>query len=407
MPWQAVIVITGLMFFVPFLLLRLIPFLIAKALKTIFFLAYGLVFILFWIFSRIEAITQKTSGGSLRAIPVIEGFLQGLLIFIEKTKESCQKLEHIAFRRKWIIGKKKLYFLPLFILPLWFLRLWLDFPPVITSVIDKSIENWCSLEHWSMTAQWQPSALTCSYPNRSSRWDNSFKFIEYQNKQVIANVTELLVEKVNDTPLFLRRANAYLNIEEYNLAFQDFIKVLELSGPSAPAYVGKGQVYLALGDIDKAYIEFNQARQQNPKYAPAYVGRGDVYRRKNDKQAALEEYQKANQLDQQYATTYYSRGDLQCYSFGNQVEAVKDYNRAEEIYRSQGDLVSAWKVKQSINKLDTLYKIQQGDTLNKVSDRFNTSTQEIISVNTDKYPSLVNNPDSIETGWEIRVPACK
>jgi nucleoid-associated protein YgaU len=89
------------------------------------------------------------------------------------------------------------------------------------------------------------------------------------------------------------------------------------------------------------------------------------------------------------------------------VEAVKDFNRAEEIYRTKGDLVNAWKVKQAISKLDIFYTIQYGDTLNAIASRFNTSNEKISSANSDRYPSLASNQDSIETGWAIRIPVCK
>lgn len=407
MPWQAIVTITLLMLLLPLLLLRLIPWLIARALQLIFLLAHGIVFTLFYLFYQIETLLQKIGNGNADFLQGIEQFLRGLLRLFKKTKEVGQKIKERAFQYKWILGKKSLYLLPLIILTFWFLRPWLEFAPELSSLIDKSIETWCSFEHWGMTGQWKPSALTCSYPNRPSRWDNSFKLIEYRYKQKISDLTEQLQQKPGNAELLVSRANAFFNIEEYSFAFEDFNRALDFNGPYAPAYVGKGNVYLVLGDIRKAFTEFSKARQTDPNYAPAYVGRGDVYRRQNDKQAALEQYQKAYQLDPQYAPLYYSRGELQCHSFRNQVEAVRDYNRAEEIYRSQGDLVNALRVRQAISKLDTLYKIRQGDILSKIAARFNTSVQELASVNSDLYPSLSTNPDSIEIGWEIRIPACR
>ena len=407
MPWQAVVATALFMFFLPLLLLRLIPWLTAKTLQFVFLVVYGITYGLFWLSHQAESFQQRNSSEAIDFLRGVEGFLQGLLRILEKIKDAGEQLEKNAFQRRWLMGKKSLYLTPLVILPLWFVRPWLEFLPGVASLTDKSIETWCSLEHWSMTGQWQASALTCNYPNRASRWDNSFKFIEYQNKQRISDLTGQLNQKLGDTGLFVSRANAFFDIEEYNLAFKDFNRALDLNKSYSPAYVGKGKVYLVLGDFDKAFMEFSEARRKDPQYAPAYVGRGDVYRRKNDKDAALAEYQKAYQLNPQYAPTYYSRGELQCYSFGNQVEAVKDYSRAEEIYRSQGDLVNTWKVKQSINKLDSLYKIQEGDTLDKIAERFNTSVQEIASVNSDKYTSLATNPDSIKAGWEIRIPVCR
>lgn len=161
MPWQAVVTITLLMFFLPLLLLRLTPWLIARALQLVFLLMYGVVFTLFWLFHQLEAPLQKFGDGTADFLQGIERLLQGLLILLEKTKEACQKFERSAFQRKWIIGKKSLYLAPLIILPFWSLRPWLEFSPGVTSLIDKSIETWCSLEHWGMSGQWQPSALTC------------------------------------------------------------------------------------------------------------------------------------------------------------------------------------------------------------------------------------------------------
>jgi tetratricopeptide (TPR) repeat protein len=310
MPWQAVIVIISLIFCLPFIFLRFIPWLIAKFLQIAFAIGYALVYIVFWFIFLIETPLCNIWDGIADILRGIEWFFQRLLRLIEKTKESSYKFKNSAFQYKWLLKNKVFYLSPLIVVILWFSRPLFDSIPSIASIIDTSIGAWCSLEHWNMTGQWKPSELTCSYPTRASRWDINFKFIEYQTKQKILDITEKIAKKPQDALLIVNRGDLFLNIEEYTSAKKDFDKALSLNGNYAPAYVGRGKVYLELGDEDKAYTEFSLALEKDPKYPPAFTGRGDVYRKKNDKEAALIEYQKAYELDPQNPLTYYGRGNL-------------------------------------------------------------------------------------------------
>lgn len=297
MPWQIIVVTFLLLLLLPLLFLRILPWLLAITLKIVFVLSYGTVFVLFWFFNKIEDPLQNFGNTPLQLLQAIERFFQGALSLLEKAKEICQKIETKAFQYKWIANNKKLYLFPLIILPIWFFRPWLGFSSELTFLIDKSIEAWCSLEHWSMTSQWQPSNLTCTYPNQVSRRSNSFKPIEYQSKFNISDITKQMQKKPIDLHLLMNRANAFLSIEEYDSAFRDFNRILDFNPASAPACVGKGKIYLMKKDFNKALAEFDKAIQKDPKYAPAYEGRGDVYSRRNWKKSASAEYRKARQLN--------------------------------------------------------------------------------------------------------------
>lgn len=47
----------------------------------------------------------------------------------------------------------------------------------------------------------------------------------------------------------------------------------------------------------------------------------------------------------------------------------------------------------------TYYRVAQGDTLNEIARRFNTSTEAIKALN----PVLIKNLDGIKVGMELRV----
>jgi LysM repeat protein len=51
-----------------------------------------------------------------------------------------------------------------------------------------------------------------------------------------------------------------------------------------------------------------------------------------------------------------------------------------------------------------LYSIKYGDSLGKISQNYGVSMKKIISANRVTYPKLVNNPDRIEIGWQLKIP---
>jgi len=47
-----------------------------------------------------------------------------------------------------------------------------------------------------------------------------------------------------------------------------------------------------------------------------------------------------------------------------------------------------------------LYRVQKGDTLTKIAQRYNTNVKAIMAVNKGK----ITDPNKIEVGWIIKVP---
>ena len=52
--------------------------------------------------------------------------------------------------------------------------------------------------------------------------------------------------------ILMHRATAYLGLDKYDLALQDFDRVLDVNAAYAPAYEGKALVFEAMGDFEKS-----------------------------------------------------------------------------------------------------------------------------------------------------------
>ncbi len=50
------------------------------------------------------------------------------------------------------------------------------------------------------------------------------------------------------------------------------------------------------------------------------------------------------------------------------------------------------------------YVVQPGDTLAEIAARHGVTVDDLVAMNRDPYPSLVEHPERIEVGWRLRVP---
>ncbi len=54
---------------------------------------------------------------------------------------------------------------------------------------------------------------------------------------------------------------------------------------------------------------------------------------------------------------------------------------------------------------DAEYTVQPGDSLSQIAARFHVTTQQLVQLNSDRYPSLARDPSAIRSGWNLRIPA--
>ena len=109
-----------------------------------------------------------------------------------------------------------------------------------------------------------------------------------------------LGKRVNNKQLSafrLIRGIAYKNKGQFDKAFADYDKAIQLNPKSAAAYNNRGIVYYIKDQFDKAIADFDKAIKLNPKLADAYFNRGNAYRYKDQHDRAIADYRKVLEID--------------------------------------------------------------------------------------------------------------
>lgn len=373
-------------------------------------------------------------------IYIIGDILINSVKLIEYLNNRVEQISIKALRVPWVFSKKGFYALPLIFIPIWFLRPQLGNSGFGT-LIDNGVSWWCSLEHWSMVGEWKPSNLTCRYPNLNPRWDTFLKTKEYELKQEIQRYTKEIEIQKNNPEIYYKRGESYFSLENTEAAFRDYSNSVEVDKNYAPGYVGRGDFYLlirkdrgaafkeyinainadknyapgyvgrgnvnlAVDNDDLAFKDYILASTINPQYAPIYVGKGDIYQKRQDKDQALNEYKEAIRLDPDYAFAYARIGNLYYRNFDNRERAIQEYERAAKIFLESGQINFYNEIMDILNDLNRyiVYTVQSGDFLSKVAQNQGVPVEVIVSANKETYPTLITNPNYIESGWKLKIP---
>jgi Tfp pilus assembly protein PilF len=107
--------------------------------------------------------------------------------------------------------------------------------------------------------------------------------------------------------------------------------------PTADDYFVAGVQKDKNSDYQGAFVDYNRAIQLNPKYASAYAGRGDVRQRFGNYTAAIADYTLAIKIDPNVHDIYYSLRGVAKSRSGDKQGAIKDFNEAIKIDPSSGN----------------------------------------------------------------------
>ena len=96
--------------------------------------------------------------------------------------------------------------------------------------------------------------------------------------------------------VYLNRAVANTNLQEYELAIRDLTKSIELNSENASAYHSRGMVYYELKDYSLAVNDFTQAIKLSQDNPVTFFNLGMSYYRMEDKENACPYFHKACSL---------------------------------------------------------------------------------------------------------------
>jgi tetratricopeptide (TPR) repeat protein len=100
-------------------------------------------------------------------------------------------------------------------------------------------------------------------------------------------------KSVDPYKVYLNRAIANTNLQEYELAINDLTKSIELNNENASAYHSRGMVYYELKEYDMAVKDFSQAISLSQDNPVTFFNLGMSYYRMEDKDSACPYFHKA------------------------------------------------------------------------------------------------------------------
>lgn len=181
------------------------------------------------------------------------------------------------------------------------------------------------------------------------------KALRYNNKNALTN--NQLID------IAVLKCRAYNEIHDYNKALDSITaakKIPAVPDKKASVYTWLGHTYKSLKQYDKSLNAYNDAITANsdvkglrPMLGLAYYNRAELYKSLNEKDKALADYTAAILCQDRGPMSFYysARGSLLKDYFGDEAKAIKDFEKALEIYPSD---------KEARKQLDILRNKKQG-----------------------------------------------
>jgi len=157
--------------------------------------------------------------------------------------------------------------------------------------------------------------------------------IFYQNgeyEQAIRSYSEYLEINPGDVKTLYNRGRAYEEMDLHELAFNDFVAVLEKDGENLQANLSVGGYYYNKQDYDEATHYFNRAVKYHDQSPEAHFLLARAYHKVGNKHEAMAGYNKAVNLDNNYGEAYLYRGALKTYLKQGR-SACEDYQKARAL----------------------------------------------------------------------------
>lgn len=180
--------------------------------------------------------------------------------------------------------------------------------------------------------------------------DGIEKYNQKDFQGAIKNFSQAISLNPSYSYAYNNRGNAKYELEDYQAALEDYSHAIKFNYKNAQAYYNRGLVNYDLGNKQAAIEDYTQAIQINPKYEAAYIkrgiARGDLV---EDCLTAIEDYTQAIRLNPNDAFTYCFRALTRSF-IGHKLAAIKDYRKAADLFKKQG---------QDDNYKDALKKINR------------------------------------------------
>ncbi len=129
-----------------------------------------------------------------------------------------------------------------------------------------------------------------------------------KNAEVIALLTNEVLQQFNDALFYLRRGLAHKKLEMYEKAIADYDKALQIRPGYAEAFNNRAMVWDLTGEYDKAIADYTEAIKADPSDAEYFNGRGVTWDNKGEYDKAMGDYRAAINLNPLYVDAHNNMG---------------------------------------------------------------------------------------------------
>jgi len=229
-------------------------------------------------------------------------------------------------------------------------------------------------------------------PTAESYYQRANAQLDLGNYQAaVEDYTAALAKDPNYVAAYFNRGLAYLKLNQFKAAVDDYTKAIENNSQDADAYYQRGLAYHRLKNYPAAIADYTQVIQLNPEDATAFTNRGLSYSAADNKQSAIADYTQAIRLNPNDAQAYYSRGRARFFLADYQ-GAMEDYTEALRITPDDADIY--------VNRCGAYLNLAQYDRA--IADctqaiQLNAEYPEAYSnrclayTNLQKYPEAIND----------------
>jgi len=145
--------------------------------------------------------------------------------------------------------------------------------------------------------------------------------------EIISSYDSAIAARPADVRLYCARADAYAQLEKFDMAAADCGRAISLRPNDSDLYVSRGSFYASMGDLNSSLADFDRAIALNPRDAMAYSNRGASYSKTGNVERAIAEYALAIEKDPRYANSYANRA-YAYYKIGEYEKGIADCNKA-------------------------------------------------------------------------------
>lgn len=167
---------------------------------------------------------------------------------------------------------------------------------------------------------------------RALRWNKKALALRLQGRfnephTVIEHLNRAIWLDPDKADYYMSRGNAFLELERFLKALDDFDKALDLDHKDPQAYANRGLVYARMGQFERAFEEYDMAIALDPNASLAYANRGLTYAHLERSEKAFVDYGRAINLEPGNARVYNYRGVLFMY-IGQTKKGCVDFQTA-------------------------------------------------------------------------------